>query len=86
MHTSLLHGSLPNQSTRSRSLYIAVFRAADAYPLCPSPVPSALEGTVVRGEASRQARLAVPVVELPDNIKTSSFFNIQAEARSVETM
>lgn len=86
MHTSLLHGSRPNQSDCSRSLYIVVYRAADAIPLAPSTVPSALEGKILRGQASHKARLTLQEVELPDNIKTSSFFNIQAEARSVQTM
>lgn len=83
MHTSLLHGSRANTSDRSRSLYISVYRAADAMPLASSPVPSTLEGKMLRGHASRKARLAVSEVELPENIKTSSFFNIQAEARSL---
>ncbi len=82
MHTSLLHGSLPNRSARSRSLYISVYRAADAFPLAPSPVPSSMEGRILRGQSTHKVRLSVPEVELPDNIKTSSFFNIQAQART----
>jgi ectoine hydroxylase-related dioxygenase (phytanoyl-CoA dioxygenase family) len=81
MHTSLLHGSKANGSTRSRNLFITVYRAADAVPLAPSPVPSVLEGRVVRGEPVNKVRLTMKDVELPANIKTSSFFNIQAAAR-----
>jgi ectoine hydroxylase-related dioxygenase (phytanoyl-CoA dioxygenase family) len=82
MHTALLHGSKANGSDRSRNLSITVYRAADAAALSPSPVPSDMEGLIVRGERTNRIRLTLGEVELPDNIKTSSFFNIQAAARS----
>lgn len=82
MHTALLHGSKANASTRSRNLFITVYRAADAVPLAPSPIPGPLEGYIVRGQGTNRARLTVGEIELPDNIKTSSFFNIQAAARN----
>ena len=57
MHTRLVHGSLANQSTTPRCLYIAVYTAADAFPLWRNPMPNPNEGMIVRGQATRQARL-----------------------------
>jgi len=81
MHTSLLHGSQANGSSISRNLYIAVYRAADAWPLAASPVPTSLMGTIVRGKAQRTARLMPGRIELPPDSSTSSFFEIQRAAR-----
>ncbi|MGE0718874.1 MAG: phytanoyl-CoA dioxygenase family protein [Alphaproteobacteria bacterium] len=81
MHTMLLHGSRANLSARSRNLYIAVYAAADAVPLAPSPVPSRLQGTIVRGHRPRTARLMGGTIELPPNYGASSFFEIQRAAR-----
>jgi hypothetical protein len=81
MHTSLLHGSQANGSAFSRNLYIAVYRAADAWPLAASPVPTSLMGTIVRGKAQRTARLMPGRIELPPDGGTSSFFEIQRAAR-----
>jgi ectoine hydroxylase-related dioxygenase (phytanoyl-CoA dioxygenase family) len=77
MHTALLHGSHANASARSRNLFITVSRAADAWPLAASPVPSSLMGTVVRGQPRRVARLMGGTVELPPDSAASSFFAIQ---------
>jgi hypothetical protein len=81
MHTALLHGSRANSSVRSRNLYIAVYAAADAVPLAPSPVPSSLQGTIVRGVRPRCARLTGGMIELPPHYGASSFFEIQRAAR-----
>lgn len=81
MHTMLLHGSRANASARSRNLYIAVYAAADAVPLAPSPVPSSLQGTIVRGVRARCARLTGGMIELPPHYGASSFFEIQRAAR-----
>jgi hypothetical protein len=77
MHTALLHGSHANASARSRNLFITVYRAADAWPLAASPVPSSLMGTIVRGQPRRTARLMGGTVELPPDSAASSFFAIQ---------
>lgn len=77
MHTLVLHASGANKSAASRNLYIAVYAAADAVALAPSPVPSTLQGLMVRGERPRAARLSLPSVELPPAYKQSSFFEIQ---------
>jgi ectoine hydroxylase-related dioxygenase (phytanoyl-CoA dioxygenase family) len=83
MHTLLLHGSAANRSERARSLYIAVYAAADARPLAANPVPTTRYGEIVRGEAARRARLTMTDVELPEEYGDSSFFEIQKrKARS----
>lgn len=77
MHTKLLHGSEPNQSRSARALYICVYSAADAIPLTRSPLPNRFEGRVVRGRASRFARIDPGTVELPPSYRAASFFEVQ---------
>ncbi len=79
MHTSLMHGSAANASARPRGLFITVYAAADAFALCASPLPNRFEGEIVRGEASRVARLAVGRVELPPAYRNTSFFEVQGQ-------
>lgn len=79
MHTSVVHGSKANASTRSRGLFIAVYAAADAFALCPSPLPNRFEGDMVRGEASAHARLMGGEVELPAPYTNTSFFEVQGQ-------
>jgi ectoine hydroxylase-related dioxygenase (phytanoyl-CoA dioxygenase family) len=81
MHTALLHGSRANGSAFSRNLFIAVYRAADAWPLAASPVPTSMMGTIVRGSPRRTARLMPGTIELPPASKASSFFAIQTAAK-----
>ena len=77
MHTRLLHGSETNLSKdRRRAIYLCVYSAADAVPIARNPMPSRLEGTVVRGQASRTARMIPLEVELPEQPKSASFFTI----------
>jgi hypothetical protein len=80
MHTRLVHGSAPNTSDRPRSLFICVYTAADAFPLARNPMPSSIEGTVVRGERTRVARLMQADIELPEQPKMASFFAVQGQA------
>lgn len=77
MHTKLLHGSEPNRSTGARALYICVYSAADALPLTRSPLPNRFEGRIVRGNASRFARIDPGTVELPPGYRAASFFEVQ---------
>ncbi len=79
MHTRLVHGSDANRSDRSRGLYICVYSAADAFPIAASPLPNPNEGLVVRGTASRQARLMPATIELPAQAKVASFFATQGQ-------
>ena len=80
MHTRLAHGSDPNNGTESRGLYICVYTAADAFPLAKNPMPNPSEGSIVRGQRSRVARMNVEAVELPEQPKSASFFTVQGQA------
>jgi ectoine hydroxylase-related dioxygenase (phytanoyl-CoA dioxygenase family) len=84
MHTRLVHGSAPNGSDRPRGLFICVYTAADAFPLARNPMPSKLEGTIVRGEATRVARLMQADIELPEQPKMASFFAVQGQSSAGE--
>ncbi len=79
MHTRLVHGSKRNASSSPRGLFIAVYAAADAFPLCPSPLPNRFEGEIVRGKPSRVARLTEGRVELPAPYRHASFFEVQEQ-------
>lgn len=84
MHTRTLHGSRPNGSARPRGVFIAVYTAADAAPLCESIVKSHLEGTIVRGRATHMARCEPCEVELPEIYGASSFRDIHERAIAAE--
>ncbi len=79
MHTRVVHGSRRNMSGRPRSLYICVYTAVDAFPIAKSPMPNSDEGLVVRGEATRHARLEELRVELPPPYEAASFFAVQGQ-------
>lgn len=77
MHTRLLHGSETNLSKdRRRAIYLCVYSAADAIPIARNPMPSKLEGTIVRGQASQTARMVPLEVELPQQPRSASFFTV----------
>ncbi|MDQ7250614.1 phytanoyl-CoA dioxygenase family protein [Dongia sedimenti] len=78
MHTRLAHGSKPNLSKLSRTLFICVYSAEDAVPLVPNPVPSALEGLVVRGARTGRVRSKDFALQLPQKPAQASFFAQQA--------
>ena len=73
MHTRTLHGSRPNSSMRPRCVFLCIYTAADAVPLCESLVKSHLEGTIVRGQATRWARMESYKIELPELYRDTSF-------------
>lgn len=78
MHTCLVHGSAANRSDAPRTLFIAVYSAADAAPLRPNPVPNLHEGLLVHGVdpgTIRSTGFRVRPAEFP---KGASFFNQQA--------
>jgi ectoine hydroxylase-related dioxygenase (phytanoyl-CoA dioxygenase family) len=78
MHTRLLHGSAPNLSDGPRTLFIAVYSAEDAIPLCDNPLPSRYEGLIVHGQATGQVRTSPLSLRLPQKPKGASFFVQQA--------
>ena len=82
MHTRLLHGSAPNHSDRPRTLFIAVYAAADAVPLCANPLPSRHEGLIVHGQATGTVRCSPNTLRLPQAPQGASFFVQQMAARA----
>ncbi|MGI9477244.1 MAG: phytanoyl-CoA dioxygenase family protein, partial [Hyphomicrobiaceae bacterium] len=78
MHCSLLHGSAPNLSDSSRTLYIPTYYAEDAIELSPNPLPSTLANELVRGEHSGRVRCSTFEIEIPEVPKETSFFAQQA--------
>ena len=80
MHASLLHGSAPNLSDKSRTIYIATYYAEDAIELSPNHLPSSLTHELVRGEASGRVRCTPYEMRLPEVPKDTSFFAQQAVA------
>jgi len=80
MHASLLHGSAPNLSDKSRTLYIATYYAEDAIELSPNHLPSTLTHELVRGEVSGRVRCSSYEMDLPEVPKDTSFFAQQAAA------
>jgi ectoine hydroxylase-related dioxygenase (phytanoyl-CoA dioxygenase family) len=82
MHTRLLHGSAPNASDHARTLFIVVYSAEDAVPLCPNPVPSSYEGLIVHGQPTGMIRSVPFALRMPDKPKGASFFVQQAAAAS----
>ena len=79
MHTRLAHGSAPNDSDRSRNLYICVYSAADAFPIARNPMANPNEGMILRGEKTRTARLSEAMIELPEQPRSASFFTVQGQ-------
>lgn len=77
MHAKLLHGSEPNASASQRRLYISMYSAADAFLLQRNSLPNRFEGAIVRGAATRRARLEAGAVELPEIFRMASFFQVQ---------
>ncbi len=78
MHCSLLHGSAPNLSDQSRTLYITTYYAEDAIELSPNALPSTLTHELVRGETSGRVRCSSYEMDIPEVPKDTSFFAQQA--------
>lgn len=74
MHASLLHGSAPNLSDQSRTLYITTYYSEDAIELSPNALPSTLTHELVRGEVSGRVRCSSYEMEIPEVPKDTSFF------------
>ena len=79
MHTRLLHGSAPNLSNHSRTLFICVYSAEDAVSYTANPVPNKFEGLVVKGEQTNRVRSMPFDIPLPQKPTTASFFDQQAK-------
>lgn len=83
MHSKLLHGSSSNRTKLPRSLYIVSYTAEDAIPLTENPLPSDLDGLIVRGKSTGTVRCSNYSVELPEYPKEVSFFGQQSKAKKI---
>ncbi|MBX2835961.1 MAG: phytanoyl-CoA dioxygenase family protein [Gammaproteobacteria bacterium] len=81
MHSRLLHGSAPNRSMGSRTLFICCYAAADALPLSPNPLPTKIAGEIVAGAETTEIRSEHFVVELPEVPTGASFFSQQQKVQ-----
>ena len=77
MHARLLHGSAPNFSDSSRTLYITTYYAEDAIELSPNHLPSTLTHELVRGEVSGRVRCSPYEMAVPALPEGTSFFSQQ---------
>jgi ectoine hydroxylase-related dioxygenase (phytanoyl-CoA dioxygenase family) len=80
MHTRLAHGSEPNQSDSSRTLYICVYSAGDAHKITHNPVPNTHDGLFVRGSDPGHIRCEPYEVAYPEYPRGVSFFTQQSSA------
>ena len=83
MHSKLLHGSKPNNSKSSRNLFIVSYTAEDAVKLTENPLPSELDGMVVRGKETGTVRCTSYSVELPEYPQQVSFFDQQSKMKDI---
>ena len=81
MHSSLLHGSAPNLSNQSRTLYITTYYAEDAIELSPNHLPSRFTHELVRGVATGKVRCSAYEMSLPAKPVGTSFFAQQEGGR-----
>ena len=83
MHSKLLHGSSSNHTKLPRSLFIVSYSAEDAMPLTENPLPSDLDGMIVRGKKTGTVRCSSYSVELPEYPKETSFFGQQDKSSNL---
>ena len=65
LNCRVIHGSAANHSERMRPLLLNVYSSADSMPYVTNPIPSAYEGTVVRGKPARYSCHDPRGIELP---------------------
>jgi phytanoyl-CoA hydroxylase len=83
MHSKLMHGSKSNNTKSPRSLFIVSYTAEDAVKLTKNPLPSELEGMIVRGKKTGTVRSSNYSVELPEYPKEVSFFDQQSKMKDI---
>jgi ectoine hydroxylase-related dioxygenase (phytanoyl-CoA dioxygenase family) len=83
-HTWMVHGGGRNTTDRPRRILICDYTAADAFWLMPPIVPSIYSGRIVRGKATRMARLKEGIIELPQHYADDSFFGAQGQKTAAE--
>ena len=60
-----VHGSMRNDSPRSRPFLLNVYSSADAFPYRPNPLPSKYEGVILRDQPARWAHHDPRPCEIP---------------------
>jgi len=83
MHSKLMHGSKSNNTKSPRSLFIVSYTAEDAVKLTKNPLPSELEGMIVRGKKTGTVRSSNYSIELPEYPKEVSFFDQQSKMKDI---
>ena len=83
MHSKLMHGSKSNNTKSPRSLFIVSYTAVDAVKLTQNPLPSELEGMIVRGKKTGTIRSSNYSIELPEYPKEVSFFDQQSKTKDI---
>jgi len=83
MHSKLMHGSKSNKTKSARSLFIVSYTAEDAVKLTENPLPSELDGMIVRGEKTGTVRCTSYSVELPEYPQEVSFFDQQSKMKDI---
>jgi len=83
MHSKLMHGSKSNKTKSARSLFIVSYTAEDAVKLTENPLPSELEGMIVRGGKTGTVRSTSYSVELPEYPQEVSFFDQQSKMKDI---
>ncbi|MFM1547107.1 MAG: phytanoyl-CoA dioxygenase family protein [Candidatus Pseudothioglobus sp.] len=83
MHSKLMHGSKSNNTKSPRSLFIVSYTAEDAVKLTQNPLPSELEGMIVRGKKTGTVRSSNYSIELPEYPKEVSFFDQQSKTKDI---
>ena len=83
MHSKLMHGSKSNKTKSARSLFIVSYTAEDAVKLTENPLPSELDGMIVRGAKSGIVRCTSYSVELPEYPQEVSFFDQQSKMKDI---
>ena len=83
MHSKLMHGSKSNKTQSARSLFIVSYTAEDAINLAENPLPSELDGMIVRGKKTGIVRSTSYSVELPEYPQEVSFFDQQSKMKDI---
>jgi len=82
MHSKLLHGSSSNRTKFPRSLYIVSYTAEDAIPLTENPLPSDLDGMIVRGIKTDTVRCSLIVWSYQSTQKRFLFLGSRIKLRA----
>ena len=83
MHSRVLHGSLPNQTKKPRSLFIATYVAEDAIALDKNHLPHKYDGEILRGKKTGKVRSSSFNMDLPEFPSQASFFGQQSKVKKI---